>query len=239
MEKMIQSMMKRFPLFIAMGFMIVMVAVIIGAVNAGNAASYYAVDKATRDASADLAQTRAVIESIIVWLPYFKFLGVAMILAGITMALGVISLRLQALGEKVMSSVPEQARVAIPPKPKSATLMRMFMMLGMLIIIAGFIVSLSVASTASWVYSHAVVEIDAAAAGSELLAGLARVHAAEAWLEAFKFVGVASFFLGIVYGLHTIAFALKYQGTAIPQVVEKLPAKGRAAERSTAPAGAD
>lgn len=233
MEKMIQSMMKRFPVFIAMGFMIVMAAVVIGAVNAGSAASYYAVDKATRDASIDLAQVRSNIESIIVWLPYFKFLGLAMILAGITMALGVISLRLQELGKRVMSSVPEAARLALPPKPLSATLMRMFMMLGMLIIIAGFIVSLSVASTASWVYSHAVVEIDAAVAGSDLLAGLARVHAAEAWLEAFKFVGVASFFLGIVYGLRTIVFGLDYQRTAIPQVVAKLPAATRSPEKAS------
>ena len=238
MEKMIQSMMKRFPLFIAMGFMIVFAALIIGAVNAGNAGSYYAVDKATRDSSADLAQIRAGIESITVWLPYFKFLGLAMIMAGIIMALGMISLRLQELGKKVMDSVPERARVALPPKPKSATWMRMFMMLGMLIIIAGFIVSLSVASTASWVYSHPVVDIDAAVAGSDSLAGLARVHAAEAWLEAFKFVGVAAFFLGIVYGLHTIVIALKFQRSAIPQVVEQLPAGARLHEQDPAPAAA-
>jgi hypothetical protein len=240
MEIMIQSMMKRFPLFIAMGFMIVIAALIIGAVNAGNAASYYAVDKATRDASPDLAQLRAGIESITVWLPYFKFLGLAMILAGITMALGMISLRLQELGKRVMDSVPERARIALPPKPKSATWMRIFMMLGMMIIIAGFIVSLSIASLASWVYSHPVVDIDAAAAGSDLLAGLARVHAAEAWLEAFKFVGTAVFFLGIVYGLDTIVVALKFQRSAIPQVVEELPADARLQEeKSAAPAAAD
>ena len=58
MEKMLQSMMKRFPLFIAMGFMMVMIAVIIAAVNSANAASYYAVDKAARDASVQLAQVR-------------------------------------------------------------------------------------------------------------------------------------------------------------------------------------
>jgi hypothetical protein len=57
-----------------------------------------------------------------------------------------------------------------------------------------------------------------------MLAGLARVHAAEAWLGAFKFVGVGLLFLGIVNGLHTIVFALRYQQTAIPQVVENLPA---------------
>jgi hypothetical protein len=96
MEKMLQAMMKRFPWFIGMGIMIVMIAVIIGAVNAANTTAYYAVDKITRDSSLQLAQVRAGIESTLVWLPYFKFLGVAMILGGITMALGVIALRLPA-----------------------------------------------------------------------------------------------------------------------------------------------
>lgn len=223
MEKMLQNMMKRFPMFITMGFMIVMIAVVIGAVNANNAAGYYAVDKATRDASVEWAQVRAGIESTIVWLPYFKFLGVAMILAGITMALGVIAMRLEKLGKEVMASVPESARVPIPPRPATVMLMRMFMMLGMLIIIVGFIVSLGVAGTASQVFVNPITTIDAAAIGSPLLQNLASVHANESWLEAFKFVGVAFFFLGIVNGLATIIFALKYQQTAIPQVIEKLP----------------
>lgn len=101
--------------------------------------------------------------------------------------------------------------------------MRMFMMLGMLIIIVGFIVSLNVASMASAVYSNPVAAIDAAETGSPLLAGLAGVHAAEAWLEAFKFVGVASLFMGIINGLGAIIFALRYQQSAIPQVVGQLP----------------
>jgi hypothetical protein len=215
MERMLQAMMKRFPWFIAMGFMMVMLSFIIGAVNGANAADYYAIDKATRDASVEWAQVRAGVESTVVWLPYFKFLGLAMILGGITMALGVIALKLQNLGKEVMASVPRKARVRIPGRPMSVHLMRMFMMMGMLIIIVGFIVSLGVAGTASDVYSSPVTVIDAVPAGSALLDGLARVHSAEAWLEAFKFVGIAFLFLGIVNGLHTILFALRYQQKAI------------------------
>jgi len=241
MEKMLQSMMKRFPMFIAMGLMIVIIAVILGAVNAGSAASYYAVDKVTRDASAELAQVRAGIESTIIWLPYFKFLGVTMIISGIIMALGVIAMRLENLGKKVMSSVPESARQQVPPRPKSVMLMRMFMMLGMLVIIVGFIVSLSAASTARAVFSNPVTTIDAAASGSPLLAGLAQVHATEAWLEAFKFVAIALLFMSIVYGLHTIVLALRYQWAAIPKVVENYPVEEaqQAPAHALAPAAAD
>jgi hypothetical protein len=138
------------------------------------------------------------------------------------MALGVINLRLRKLGEAVMTSVPESARIAIPPKPTSAMLMRLWMMLGMLIIIVGFIIALNVAGTASAVFSNPVKVIDAAASGSELLKGLQTVHAAESWLEAFKFLGFSFLFMGIIQGLATIVFSLKFQKEALPQVVDRL-----------------
>ena len=224
MEKMIQKMMKAYPLFIVMGVMIVVISLIIGIINSGNANAYYAVDKVTRESSLVWANTRASFESSVIWLPYFKFLGLAMILGGITMALGVIAGRLQNLGKELMSSVPESARVAIPGRPRSVMLMRMFMMLGMLIIIVGFVVALITAGVAADVYSNTVADLDAAATGSALLQDIARVHSAESWLEAFKFVGLSFLFLGIINGLSTIVWALQYQKQAIPEVVQKLPA---------------
>ena len=222
MEKMLQKMMKRFPLFIAMGFMMVVIALIIGAINSGNAADYFAQPKDIRESQAQWAKVRAGFESTVVWLPYFKFLGLAMILAGITMAVGVIATKLQTMGKGLMANVPQQAQVAIPPRPRTVMFMRMFMMLGMLIIIGGFIVALGTAANASEVYSVPVAELDQLATGDPLLKQLASVHANEAWLEAFKFVGVAFFFLAITNGLSTIIFALRYQKQAIPQVITRL-----------------
>lgn len=236
MENMLQKMMKRFPLFIAMGLMIVVISVIIGAVNTANAADYYAIDKVTRETAQEWADLRAGIESTVIWLPYFKFLGLAMILAGITMATGVIAGKLEMLGKNLMSSVPESARVSIPGRPRSVMMMRMFMMVGMVVILVGFIVALVTAGNAADLYSNPIVTIDAAATGSTLLDELASVQSAETWLEAFKFVGVAFLFLGIINGLSTIIFGLQYQKKAIPEVVQKLPAQP---SPSTAPAAAD
>ena len=224
MEKMIQKMMKAYPLFIGMGVMIVALSLVIGVINAGDANTYYAIDKATRETSLLWAGTRAGVESTVIWLPYLKFLGLAMILGGITMALGVIASKLQNLGQGLMSSVPESARVSLPQRPRSVMLMRLFMMLGMLIIIGGFVVALINAGVAADVYSNSVADLDAAATGSALLEDIARIHSAESWLEAFKFVGVAFLFLGIINGLSTIIWALQYQKQAIPEVVHKLPA---------------
>jgi flagellar biosynthesis protein FlhB len=203
--------------------MIVVISLVIGAINAGNASTYYAVDKATRDASTELAQILAGVESTIVWLPYFKFLGLAMILSGIIMALGVIASRLDTLGKKVMIGVPTSARLPVPERPRSVAFMRLFMVLGMMVILVGFIVSLSIAGIASSVFSNPITTIDAAPQGSTLLNDLTRIHTAEAWLEAFKFVGVATLFLSIVNGLHTIVYALKFQRDTLPQVIDRIP----------------
>lgn len=222
MENMLQSMMKHFRMVILMGFMIVAIALVLAAINSANAAGYYAVDKATRDASVQLAAVRAGIESTIVWLPYFKFLGVAMILTGIIFALGVIATNLQNLGKEVMASVPKKARITVPPRPKTVMLMRGSMMLGMLIIVVGLVISIQTAGIAASVFSNPITTIDAATAGSALLSNLAQVHATESWLEAFKFVGVAFYFLAIINGLATIIFALRYQWNAIPEVARNL-----------------
>ena len=84
------------------------------------------------------------------------------------MALGVISLRLENLGEEVMGSVPDSARQALPGRPRSAMLMRLFMMLGMMIILIGFFVALGASRTAAAVFSNPITVIDAAASGSSL-----------------------------------------------------------------------
>jgi hypothetical protein len=223
MEQMLQKMMRRFPLFIAMGFMIVVISLIIGAVNAGRAFDYYSAAKTARDTSSELAHTRASVESIVVWLPYFKFLGLSMILSGITMALGIIATKLQNLGKAVMNSVPQNARVAIPPRPSTVMAMRGFMMLGMMIIVVGFIVAIGTAGVASDVYTNTVEVLDSLDSSSPVLQDLARVHSTESWLDALKFVGVAVHFLGIINGLATIIFVLQYQKKAFPEVVEKLP----------------
>jgi len=104
MENMLDKMMKRFPLFIAMGFMIVIISLIIGIVNTTNAVDYYSIEKVTRETLQQWADVRAGVESTSIWLPYFKFLGLAMILAGITMALGVIATNLLKMGKELMAN---------------------------------------------------------------------------------------------------------------------------------------
>jgi hypothetical protein len=197
MQQMIGKMAKMFPMMILMGFMIVVISLIIGYVNSQNAAVYFAESKVVRETT--LLAERASIESIGLWLPYFKFLGIGLILGGIVMALRVIIDNLKAAGMQVLSNIPEGNRPGMPKPPFFGPLMPMVMMLGELIFVVALIVSLGLAADARSLFANPIPDIDAAGAGTAL------------WLIPFKFFGVATMFLSIVMGLGTIIYILGSQ----------------------------
>lgn len=229
MQKLISGMSKMYPLFIAMGVMIVLAAVVIGYQNSQAAAEYFAQPKVVRETT--LMVERASIESTGLWLPYFKFLGLGLILSGIVMALRVIIDNLQGAGNKVMSNLPEGKRPAPPSAPWYAMLMPITMMIGLLMFIAALVVSLDLANTASAVFSNPVPNIDAAGAGSALLIQLQSIPATTAWLVPFKFFGISTEFLAIVMGLSTIIYILSNQTKMIGKGIEVARTLGRQPEK--------
>ncbi|MFQ5795632.1 MAG: hypothetical protein ACE5JP_11355 [Candidatus Bipolaricaulia bacterium] len=226
MQSMLDAMMTRYPMFIAMGFMIVIAALIIGANNAGNASEYYAFDKAVRDAAgrdSELALLKVGVERIGVWLPPFKFLGLGMILGGITMALGVIIKNLVGAGEKVMAEFPEDLRLPPQPKPLTARMFPMIMMMGMVILFVALFVSLWLQGVAADYWNHAIAtELNPAASRSDLAEKLATIQGNEAWLTPFKFLGLAFLFTGITLALVTIIRALTLQGETLGRVLPEM-----------------
>jgi len=201
-----------------MGFMIVALAFVIGFFNSQTAAAYFAESKAVRETT--LLAERAAIESTNLWLPYLKFLGLGMVLGGIVMALRVILDNLMQAGGKVLANLPADKRPAMPKAPWYGRLMPIVMMLGLLIFIFALIVSLQLASTARAVFANPVPAIDAAGAGTVLLAQVQSIHATSAWLVPFKFFGIATEFLAITMGLATIAFVLKAQTEMLKKGVQ-------------------
>ncbi len=218
MQKMISKIAPAFPIAIWMGFMIVVLAVVIGFFNSQTAAAYFAESKAVRETT--LMAERAAIASTNLWLPYLKFLGLGMVLGGIVMALKVILDNLMEAGKKVLANLPENKRPAMPKAPWYGRLMPIMMMLGMLIFIVALIVSLQLASTARAVFANAVPAIDAAGAGTVLLAQLQNIQATSAWLVPFKFFGIATEFLAIVMGLGTIVYVLNAQTEMLKKGVQ-------------------
>ncbi len=218
MQKLIGRMARMYPLLIVMGFMIVAIAFVIGYFNAQTAAAYYAASKSVRESQ--LLAERASIESVGLWLPYFKFLGLGLILGGIVMALRVIIDRLKAAGMEVLSNLPPEKRPAVPGAPWYGLLMPAVMMLGELIFLVALIVSIGLAGTAQQVYSNPLAVVDAAGAGSAILTQLQTIQATSAWLVPLKFFGVATEFVAIVMGLSTIIYLLTQQTQLIEQGLE-------------------
>jgi hypothetical protein len=218
MQRVIGKMARMYPLFILMGIMVVVAALVIGYINSQTAATYYSESKAAREVS--LLAERASIESTGAWLPYFKFLGIGLILGGIVMALRVIIDHLQAAGRKVLSNLPVEQRPRLPKPPWLGLLMPLVMMAGWAIFIVALVVSLNVSSTAAQLFANPVAAIDAAGNGSVLLSQLQGVHATAAWLVPFKFFGVATEFLAIVMGLGTIIYILTEQTRLIGRAIQ-------------------
>ena len=229
MQKFISGMSKMYPLFIAIGVMVVLASVVIGYQNSQAAAEYFAQPKVIRETT--LMAGRAAIMSTGLWLPYLKFLGLGLILSGIVMALRVIIDDLQGAGNKVMSNLPEGKRPSPPSAPWYGILMPITMMMGLLIFIAALVVSLDLANIASAVFSNPIPDIDAAVAGSVLLAQVETIHATTAWLVPLKFFGISTEFLAIVMGLSTIIYILSNQTKMIGKGIGVARTLGRQPEK--------
>ena len=203
--------------FIAMEFMIVLAAFIFGLVNSSLSSDYYQFSKETREAAAagsSLATQKAFIESTKAWLPSFKFLGMGMILGGVTFLLATILGALRTGGGRVQEALSVPVRVIKPPKTA-----RIFPML-MMILIASLIIAIVVATVSYGYWNHSIAtELNPAAAGSQLLGSLSTINTVNAWLAPFKFVGVASLLTGIGLALATIIRVLRWQSERLWDVL--------------------
>ena len=203
--------------FIGMGFMIVLAAFIIGLVSSATTADYFTASKAVREAAAsgsDLATQKAFVESTKAWLPALKFLGIGMLLGGITFLLATILGALRVGGGGVQQALGGEVRM--PKPPMTAKLFPMVMMMGLMILIAALVVGIVNAALAFDYWNHSIAtQLNPAAEGSELLADLGTINAIKLWLAPFKFVGMATLFTGIGLALATIVQVLRWQSNRL------------------------
>lgn len=114
-EKMISNMARIYLVFIVVGSLIVVAALIVGYFNSQTAAAYFAASKSLRETT--LMAQRVAIESTGLWLSYFKFLGIGLLLSGIVMALRVLIDNVKAAGGEVLGNLPREKRPAFPKPP--------------------------------------------------------------------------------------------------------------------------
>ena len=205
--------------FIAMGFMIVVVAFIIGLVNSAIAADYFSASKAVREAAergSDLATQKAFIEATKAWLPTFKFLGMGMLLGGVTFLLATILGALRVGGGRVQEALGVDVKVIKPPV--TARLFPMVMMMGTMTLVAALVIGIVLATATYDYWNHSIAAQLDPSTGA-LLADLGTISAIKLWLEPFKFVGVALLLTGIGLALATIVRALRWQANRLWEIL--------------------
>ncbi len=198
--------------FIGMGFMLVVVAFIIGLFVSGAAADYFSFSKSVREAAgtgSDLATK--------VWLSTLKFLGLGMILGGVTFLLATILGALRTGGGRVQEALGVDVKIIKPPM--TAQLFPMAMMMGMMLLIASFIIGI-VLATLSYDYWNHSIATQLNPSTSNLLADLGTINAVKLWLEPFKFVGMALLLTGIGLALATIVRVLRWQSTRLWDILK-------------------
>jgi len=197
MEKMINTMMKRYQMFAWLGLIIVLVAFWLAAL-------------------ANVAR-----HSIAAWVPSFKFLGLGVMLGAITMALGMIAQTLRDLGGEMMAKWPADLNPGLPAKPRSARLFPMIMMMGWMILIVGLIWALSLNGVVGQYWNHAVAtELNTAGPGSLLLQQLGVISSTFPWLGAVRFTGMAFLFTGITVALTVIIRTLQHQEASLQRFLQ-------------------
>ena len=207
--------------WIVMGLMIVVISFVMGLVLQASEASYFSNSKEVREAAvagSSIVQDRGFIEVTKAWIPGFKFLGLGMMLGGITFLLATILGNLRVQGGRVQESLG--VPVVLPDPPAMAQVFPMLMMMGMMMLIAAFGVSIWLATVAADYWNHSIAtELNTAQGGSELLRQLGLINAVKAWLVPFKFFGMAVLFSGIALALVTIVKALQLQTQRMAEIV--------------------
>lgn len=215
MEKMQNKMMKRYQMFGWLGLIIVIFAFSYAVQASGANTTFFSVDKATREAAGagnSVVAANALRHSLTTWVPAVKFLGLGIMLGAITMALGVIATTLRDLGGNVMGKWPKQLNPGVPPKPRTAKMFPMLMMIGWMILIAGVIVAFILNGTVVSYWTHTIAtELNPAQPGSLLLNQLGAIKATLPWITLLRFVGMSFIFTAITVSLTVIIRTLQHQ----------------------------
>ncbi len=212
--------------FTAMGLMIVIVAFILGIVISGMESDYYSNSKEVRDAAvqgSDIAVDRGTIEAMKQWVPGFKFFGLGLMLGGITFLLATILGNLRLAGGRVQRALGVDQVVI--KKPMIANIFPMLMMMGVMVMLAAFIISIVLATIAGDYWDNSIATVLNPATpggqGDDLLADIGTIKSINAWLTPFKFLGMALLFSGIALALLTIVKVLRFQASRFVEVAQQ------------------
>ncbi len=223
-EKMQQTMMKRYQMFAWLGLLVVLGAFLFSLQVANANGAFFAATKAAREgatAGSALVQANVTRNSLAWWVPAFKFFGLGLMLGAITMALGLIATTLRNLGGEIMLKWPAELNPGLPEKPRSARMFPMLMMVGWMVLILGLIVAWATTGTVAAYWDHSIAtELNPAGAGSALLQALGSIQSTGQWLSFLRFLGMGLLFTAITVALTIIIRTLQHQEKSLKSFIK-------------------
>lgn len=229
---MIESMMPWYPQIAVMGWAIVLISLLIGAIVLSPAQATFLSDaKALREGAAagsSFVQANVTSHVTETWVPQFKFLGLGLGLMAITMALGTIARRLRHMGQVITSHMPSHLRPPMPPVPGRVRIFQLSTLMGAMILVLALVIGLWLATGVVPSYwSHSIAsELNLAQPGSELLAQLGVVSSFSDWLNPLRMVGMAFLFTGITIALTVIIGTLRMQAGMLSRFYQEASSQG-------------
>ncbi len=224
---MIEKMMPLFPQIALMGWMIVLIAFLVGLLVLSPAQSDFFYDaKAVREGAAAgsaFVDANVTVHATEAWVPQFKFVGLGMGLMAITMALGTIAKSLRRMGLMIAGHMPSNLRPTIPPPPIIVRMFQLSAMMGIMILLAALIIGVVLAvGVVPDYWAHSIAnELNPAEAGSALLGQLGTVSSFAKWLNPLRMVGMAFLFTSITLALMVIIGTLRLQAGLLVDFYQK------------------
>lgn len=206
---------------VLMGAMLVIIGFVIAAITSGDVAAYYTASKAIREAAGTgsfLATTAAGFHAVKIWVPALIFLGMGMLLGGITFIVATILGNLRVAGARVQEALGVEPKVL--KKLWMAHLFPHLMMMGTMLLLFGMGVAIWLSGVANDYWNHSIAtELNVAQAGDPLLRSLGTIEAVSKWLTALKPFGIGFLLAGISLALATIIKVLRFQADRLAELV--------------------
>ena len=214
---------------LAMGVMVLAFGLVLGIVSAVRADDFFSLPAfvvASATAGGGIMSDRAFHEAVSNgWLPPTLFLGLGLLLSGVTFLLASILGTLRDGGRKVQNAVAGNSVDMI--KPTAAKLFPPVMMMGLMVLMAAVVIGVVLSGLQGDYWSQAGSQVVNGPATAALASDLGDIQSLRAWLQPLQFVGMGLILSGIILALATIIRALRFQAGRITQMSEQadVPAK--------------
>lgn len=224
---MIEAMMPLYPVIAVMGWMMVLIAFLIGLFALSPAQAIFFSDaKAVREgagAGSTFVAANVARHAIEAWVPQFKFAGLGFGLLAIAMALGAIAKRLRRMGQVITGHMPDDLRPTMPPQPKTVRVFQLSAMMGIMVLLIVLIIGIVLALGLMPSYwNHSIAnELNPAQPGSTLLAQLGIVSSFALWLNPLRMIGMAFLFMAITVALTVITGTLRLQSDLLAKFYQQ------------------